>query len=84
MVTAILLAEIGVRSMLKMEAKNSTQARLREAASHNTYPYYDRSQHFSQYRVMSKMDYNTYLGYVPKAGKVESGYKTNGQHFRYE
>ena len=36
-----------------------------------------------KYDTFAEMDYNTYLGYIPRPKSSGNGYKTNSYHFRY-
>jgi lysophospholipase L1-like esterase len=75
----VALAEAGVRAWMKWEAARPAPA----AAQYQSYPYRDRAQSFQQNDVMARMDYNTYLGYLPRSGSSGRGYRTNASHMRY-
>lgn len=54
------------------------------AGDYESYPYTDPLQHPRSYRDIARMSYDPFLGYIPTAGGHDLGYRTNGQHLRYD
>ena len=78
-VLALVAVEIGVRIHHDL-----TVEPLPDPESFTSYPYTDTSQTYESFRTLARMEYSSYLGYIPAAGHEATGYRTNGQHFRYD
>lgn len=46
-------------------------------------PYDNPGDYYGKYDVAAKMQYNTFLGYIPAPSTRGNGYVTNSTHFRY-
>lgn len=77
--TSLILAELGLRLIYYIKI---TAAATPPMTSCEAYEEYD--DYYGKYTTFPEMEYNTYLGYIPKASVIGKGYQTNRHHFRYE
>ena len=80
LLVGIMLCEVSIRVMHKLwMAGKSFRVDVGSSESYTI-----KSQSYHSYEVLAEMDYNTYLGYIPKRKYVGKGYATNNSGFRYD
>jgi len=79
---SLFLAEVGLRG-LKL-AKDIIQNIYKKQGNDSSDAYEDVTEYYGKHSTIAKMEYNTYLGYIPRASFVADGYRTNWYHFRYD
>lgn len=73
-----LLGELGLRVVYHFKIKYFKKT----DPGVTTEAYTNKSQTYYSYDVIPRMEYNTFLGYIPKSNFTGKGYRTNNVHFR--